>query len=138
VKGFVVDASVAISWCVPAQASDVTDGLLDDILTGSAVMAPSLWAYATANALLILRRRKKIDSDEYAEARVLLDRLPLSLDGEGARLAGTRVADLAIQHELTVYNAAYIELAVRKQVSLATRDDGLRRAAQRLGVTLSL
>jgi len=137
-KAFVADASVALSWCLSAQGSDAADRLLDDILSGCAVTVPSLWAYETANALLILRRRKKLTADDYSDARVLLDRLRLAVDSEGVSLASTRVADLAIQHELTVYDAAYLELAQRKDIALATRDKGLQRAAQRLGVALLL
>lgn len=137
-KAFVADASVALSWCIPAQGSEATDRLLDDILSGSAVVAPPLWAYETANALLILWRRKKLTAGEYSEARVLLDRLRVSVDGEGASLAPTRVADLAMQHQLTVYDAAYLELALRKHIPLASRDQGLSRAARQLSVTLLL
>jgi predicted nucleic acid-binding protein len=84
----------------------------------------------------MLYRRKRLSRDHYTESRMLLDRLPVSLDHEGPRLAATRIADLAIDHELTVYDAAYLELAVRKQLSLATRDQSLSRAARRLGVPL--
>ena len=137
-KAFVADASVAVAWCTPAQASAITDRLLDDILSGSTVAVPPLWPYEVANALLILWRRKKLDPDDYSEARMLLDRLPVSVDNDGPRLAATRIGDLAMEHELTVYDAAYLELAVRKQIPLASRDQSLTRAAQRLGVTLLL
>ena len=134
-KPFVADASVALSWCIPSQSSDTTDHLLDDILAGCEFTVPTLWAFETANALLVLRRRKKLTADEYSEARVLLDRLRPSVDSEGAGLATTRVADLAIRHELTVYDASYLELAQRKHIALATRDQSLSRAARRLGIT---
>lgn len=136
IKAFVADASVALSWCIPTQGSDATDRLLDDLLSGCAVTVPPLWTYETANALLILWRRKKLTGDEYSEARALLDQLRVSMDSDGARLAATRVADLAMQHELTVYDAAYLELALRKHIPLASRDQGLNRAAQRLGLKL--
>ena len=97
-----------------------------------------LWPYEVANALLILRRRKKLDPDDYSEASMLLDRLQVSVDNDGPRLAATRIGDLAMEHKLTVYDAAYLELAVRKQIPLASRDQSLNRAAQRLGVTLLL
>lgn len=137
-KAFVVDASVALSWCVPAQGSDATDRLLDDVLSGCAITVPPLWGYETANALLILRRRKKLIADEYSQARALLNRLRLSVDGEATALATTRVADLAIEQELTVYDAAYLELALRKHIPLASRDQRLNRAAVRLGLTALL
>ena len=137
-RAFVADASVAISWCIPAQASSAADHLLDDVLSGAAIAVPPLWTYETANALLILRRRKRLTPNEYSEARALLNRLRLSMDDEGARLAPTHVADLAIEHELTVYDAAYLELALRRRIPLASRDERLNRAARRLGVAVLL
>jgi len=134
----VADASVAVGWCTPSQASTATDALLDDILAGSTVAVPPLWPYEVANALLVLRRRKKLHLDDYSEARMLLDRLRISVDQDSPRLAATRIADLAMEHQLTVYDAAYLELAVRKQIPLASRDQGLNRAAKRLAVTLLL
>ena len=95
-KAFVADASVAVAWCTPAQASAITDRLLDDILAGSTVAVPPLWPYEVANALLILWRRKKLDPDDYSEARMLLDRLQVSVDNDGPRLAATRIGDLAM------------------------------------------
>lgn len=135
---FVADASVAVSWCTAAQASDVTDCLLDRIVAGAVAMVPPIWPYEIANVLLSLARRKKLTFAEYSEARLLLGRLRISVDGEGAVLAPTRVADLALEYELTVYDAAYLELAIRKQIPLASRDQTLTQAARRTGVSLLL
>ncbi|MFN7935770.1 MAG: type II toxin-antitoxin system VapC family toxin [Bryobacteraceae bacterium] len=137
-KAFVADASIAVGWCIPAQSSPDTDRLLDDLLAGSTVAVPPLWPYEVANALLILWRRKKLTLDEYSEATMLLNRLSVAVDENSPRLAATRIADIARIHELTVYDAAYLELAVRKQIPLATRDQSMRRAARRLGIPLLL
>lgn len=99
---------------------------------------PPLWPYEVANALLILWRRKKLTLDEYSEARMLLDQLSVAVDENSPRLAATRIADIARIHELTVYDAAYLDLAVRKQIPLATRDQSMNRAARRLGIPLLL
>lgn len=135
-QAFVADASVAVAWCTPAQASSATDRLLDHILDGSTVFVPPLWLYEVANALLILWRRKKLTASDYSEAKMLLDRLRISIDQDGPRLANSRVSDLAMEHDLTVYDAAYLELAIRKQLPLASGDRSLRRAANQSGIAL--
>jgi predicted nucleic acid-binding protein len=135
-QAFVVDASVAIAWCTPTQASPATDRLLDDIVAGSTAFVPPLWLYEVANALLTLWRRKRLNANDYSEARMLLDRLRISIDQDGPRLATSRVADLAKEHGLTVYDAAYLELAIRKQIPLASGDRSIQRAAKKSGVIL--
>ena len=67
-----------------------------------------------------------------------LDRLPVAVDTDSPRLAVTQITDFAMAHELTVYDAAYVELAVRRQIPLASRDQSLKRAAHRLGIPLLL
>lgn len=135
---FVADASVAVSWAVVSQSSPAADRLLDQIAAGGGIAVPSLWPYEVANSLLVLLRRKKIPKEDYLAARTLLDGLRASIDDDGARLAATRIADLAFEHGLSVYDAAYLELAIRKQLALASRDSDLNRAAARCGVRLLL
>jgi predicted nucleic acid-binding protein len=110
--------------------------LLDDIVAGGTASVPPLWLYEVANALLILWRRKRLDANDYSEAKMLLDRLRISIDQDGPRLANSRVSDLAKEHGLTVYDAAYLELAIRKQIPLASGDRSLQRAAKQSGVAL--
>jgi predicted nucleic acid-binding protein len=131
---FVADASVAVSWSVASQSSVLTDLLLDDVAAGGVIAVPPLWPYEVANSLLFLLRRKRIRKEDYIAARSLLGKLSVSIDEAGPRLAGGPVADLALEHGLTVYDAAYLELAVRKQLPLASRDGDLNRAALRCGV----
>jgi predicted nucleic acid-binding protein len=131
---FVADASVAVSWSIASQSSALTDRLLDDVAAGCVVAVPPLWPYEVANSLVFLFRRRRIQKEDYAAARSLLSKLSVSIDEEGPRLAGIRVADLALEHGLTVYDAAYLELAVRKNLPLASRDGDLNRAALRCGV----
>jgi predicted nucleic acid-binding protein len=135
-QAFVVDASVAIAWCTPTQSSPATDRLLDDMIAGSTASVPPLWLYEVANALLTLWRRKRLNANDYSEAKMLLDRLRISIDQDGARLATSRVSDLAKERGLTVYDAAYLELALRKQLPLASGDRSLQQAAKQSGVAL--
>jgi len=131
---FVADASVAVSWSIASQSSALTDRLLDDVAAGGVIAVPALWPYEVANSLVFLLRRRRIQKDDYAAARSLLSKLSVSIDEEGPRLAWIQVADLALEHRLTVYDAAYLELAVRKHLPPASRDGDLNRAAVRCGV----
>ena len=135
---FVADASLAMSWVLPSQASTATDDLLDQVMSGSGIAVPSLWPYEVSNSLVVLLRRKKIVQEDYLAARVFFQRLSASIDDGGEYFAGDRTADLAIEYGLTVYDAAYLELAIRKQLALASRDAELNRAAKRCGVQVLL
>jgi predicted nucleic acid-binding protein len=135
---FVADASVALSWVFPSQASVATDDLLDRVMSGSAIAVPSLWPYEVSNALVVLLRRKKMLQQDYLAARVFFQQLRASIDDGGEYFAGDRTADLAIEHGLTVYDAAYLELAIRKHLALASRDTELNRAAKRCGLRVLL
>jgi predicted nucleic acid-binding protein len=131
---FVADASVGVAWLVATQASLAADDLLDQVVAGRGIAVPSIWPYEVANALLALVRRKKIPKEDYLAARVVLDLLRPSIDEEGGRFAATRIADLALDKGLSVYDAAYLELAMRKRLALASRDEALNRAATTCGV----
>jgi predicted nucleic acid-binding protein len=131
---FVADASVAVSWSVASQSSALTDRLLDDVAAGGVIAVPPLWPYEVANSLVFLFRRRRIEKDDYTAARSLLSKLSISIDEDSPRRALVHLADLASEHGLTVYDAAYLELAIRKQLPLASRDTDLNRAAVRCGV----
>ena len=137
-EGFIADSSVGVAWAVPSQASDATDGLLDEVAAGTPVVVPTLWPFEVANSLLVLLRRKKILAPERDRALGALARLPLVVDDEGPRLALGSISELAAEHELSVYDAAYLELAVRRKLPLASRDEALCKAAQVCRVRLLL
>jgi predicted nucleic acid-binding protein len=135
-RAFVADASVAIGWVHPGQATPQTDSMLEAIVDGAVVEAPALWPLEVANALTVLTRRRKLTEDEREAGLGWLRRLPLRLDHEMAQLAFSRLSELASAHELSVYDAAYLELARRKGLTLACKDGPLRKAARRAGVAL--
>jgi predicted nucleic acid-binding protein len=132
--GFVVDSSVGISWVALSQSTNVTDRLLDDVAAGTPFLVPILWLFEVANALLVLTRRKRIDGEDCSRGRSILSRLKPVVDDEGAGLALGKITDLAQKHELSVYDAAYLELAIRKRLPLASRDVSLNKAARQAGV----
>lgn len=133
---FVADASVAIGWVHPAQATRHTDAMLEAVAEGAKVEVPSLWPLEIANALLVLERRRKLTADERQAGLRWLRGLPLRIDHETAPLAFSRLSELASTHQLSVYDAAYLELAQRTGLALGCKDGPLRKAAKRAGVAL--
>jgi predicted nucleic acid-binding protein len=132
---FVLDGSVALSWCFPDEKSRRTQRLLES-LRGASVAVPSLWLLEVSNALLSGERRGRLTEAEATEALRLLGRLPVDVDQCWGLPFASDVLAIARQYELTAYDAAYLELARRRKLPLATLDGSLRRAAKRAGVTL--
>lgn len=134
--GFVPDASVCLTWCFEDEATAWTDALLERLKAGEEALVPAHWPMEVANALLMAVRHGRL-SEEKAE-RFLEDlrSLPIRIDPESTGHAFSRTLALARQHKLTAYDAAYLEVAVRSDLPLATLDDELRKAALAEGVLL--
>jgi predicted nucleic acid-binding protein len=135
-RAFVADASVAIAWVHPAQATTQTAAMLDAIADGATLEVPALWPLEVANALIVLVRRRKLGDDERQTALGWLSGLRVRMDHEAASLAWSRLSELASACQLSVYDAAYLELAQRRQLALGCKDGPLRKAAKRAGVDL--
>jgi predicted nucleic acid-binding protein len=127
----VVDASVAVTWVHPAQATPETDALLDRVGQGARVVVPALWPVEVANALLALESRKKLTAKERSHALDALRSLRCTVGHLTSALAFTDLSKLASDLPLSVYDAAYLELALRLKVPLACKDGLLRAAARR-------
>jgi predicted nucleic acid-binding protein len=135
-QAFVVDASLAIGWVHPGQATAEAAATLEAMAQGASFEVPALWPMEVANALTVLVRRRKLTLGERSTALRWLRELPFRLDHEMALLAFTQLAELATAHQLSVYDAAYLELAQRRKLPLACADAALRKAAKRTGVEL--
>lgn len=133
---FIADASVAIGWVHPGQATAQTAAMLDAIAEGATVEVPALWPLEVANALTVLARRRKLTEDERQVGLGWLRGLPLRVDHEMASLAFSRLSELASAYQLSVYDAAYLELAQRRNLVLGCKDGPLRKAAKQAGVSL--
>jgi predicted nucleic acid-binding protein len=136
VRTFVVDASVGFSWIYPDQATPETDSLLNEIATGAAAVVPSLWFLEMANVLLTAQRRRKLTAHQRKTALQKLAAMQFTVDEEAARNAFDKISELAEKYGLTAYDATYLELALRRKLPLASRDETLRSAAVRSGVAL--
>ena len=135
-RTFVADASVAVAWVHPAQATSATDAMLDALSDGARLEVPALWPLEVANALTVLVRRGKLRHQERDTAFGWLRSLPVHFDHDAAALAFTRLSDLASTHALSIYDAAYLELAERRHLRLGCKDGPLREAARHAGVEL--
>lgn len=132
---FVVDNSVALAWCFEDEQTAAIMALLDRLSeTGAA--APPLWPIEALNGLLTAERRGRIDAAVRRRLAGFLRDLPVRIDDEMASQAWGATAKLAELHHLTAYDAAYLELAVRLRLPLATSDKSLISAAERAGVRL--
>lgn len=130
---FVVDASVALAWCFEDEQTAAVMELLDRT-TETGASAPSLWPLEALNGLFAAERRRRLASGKRVKLVALLRDLPIRLDMETAEQAWETTAKLAEQFRLTVYDAAYLELAQRRRLPLASLDQDLRRAAGAIGV----
>ncbi|MFQ5774095.1 MAG: type II toxin-antitoxin system VapC family toxin [Kiloniellaceae bacterium] len=132
---FVLDCSIAVTWCFEDEATPATDALLDR-LGGEAAAAPAIWPLELGNVLVMAERRGRISSAKAAEFLALVEDLSILIDDETPQRALREVLALARAAGLTTYDAAYLELAMRLGVPLATKDAHLRDAAVKLGSPL--
>ena len=133
--GFVVDCSVALAWCFLDEATPATKKLLDRLGSESAVV-PGWWFVELTNVLVVAERKGRIQPDQIAEFIALVESFDLEVDDEAPGRAFGHLLPLCRAHGLTSYDAIYLDLALRRQVPLATLDEHLRKAAKKLGVKL--
>jgi predicted nucleic acid-binding protein len=136
--GFVLDASVAMSWCFPNDPIENTPysrAILRRLEEADAVV-PQIWAFEIANGIFVAySKRKRIDEADIREYVQLLESLPIQVvTGEWLNIIA--LESLARKHNLAAYDAAYLDLALREKLPLATSDQDLKRAALVEGIAL--
>jgi predicted nucleic acid-binding protein len=131
----VVDASIALTWCFEDEVTEATEAIGTRVDSEGAVV-PDLWRLEVANALLLAERRGRLKRSNMEQRLELLAALPIAIDADTASRAWTDTLLLARAERLTLYDAAYLELAIRRDVELATLDRDLRRAARKMGVAV--
>jgi predicted nucleic acid-binding protein len=130
---FVVDASMTLSWCFGDEATPHSRAVLSALQTTYAVV-PALWPFEIANGLAIAERRKRISRAQIAEFLETLRRLPIQMEWRESVWQCQAILQLAREHGLTAYDAAYLDLARRERLSLATLDHALQEIGIALGV----
>ncbi len=135
-SALVIDASITLSWLFPDEASDLAIAVQDHLPRVEAVWVPTHWRLEVCNSLWMAERRKRLDAAGVAQAAELFLKLPVATDPDTNDRAGRETLSLARQHGLSVYDAAYLELVLRRGASLASLDVPLRVVAKKLGVCL--
>lgn len=132
----VLDCSVTLSWILEEDLmSEKAESVLL-MLEKKQAKVPSIWSLEVANVLCSAERQKKLTALEVAEFKEFLSALPIQVDSETSQKAMGSIYMLAKTENLTVYDAAYLEIAMRENCPLATFDKALKNAAKRQGVLL--
>ena len=131
---FVLDSSVTLSWFFDDEATAATDELLDQLNGDGHAIVAAHWMLEVSHTLLMAERRTRATVADSSHFLALLDVLPIETDPQTACRATTVSLNLAKTQGLTLYDRAYLELAMRRSVPLATLDKPLRAAAEKSGV----
>ena len=135
-KRIVIDGSIAVSWFLQDETGEYAAEVRSKIPGAELVSVPAHWMLEVTNALLVAERRKRIEAASVNHAIGILRQMPIRTDSKTDDQAGGHTLELARQHMLSIYDAAYLELALRLGAGLATLDEPLNAAAKRRGVTL--
>jgi predicted nucleic acid-binding protein len=131
----VLDSSVALAWVYANETTDAILRVFDSVRVDGAWI-PGLWRWEIANVLQLNVRRGRHSADFRDDALDTLALLPVKVDAEADRQAWSATLHLAERRGLTVYDAAYLEIASRRKIPLATLDRQLRAAATGEGIQL--
>ncbi len=134
-SALVIDSSAALSWCFEDEATSESDVLFERVRDQGAVV-PGLWHLEVANVLLQAEKRGRIAAGGVGMRLELIAELPITTDTETTARAWREILALASAEGLTTYDAAYLELAIRRGLPLQTKDQALIAAAERSGVAV--
>ena len=128
---FVLDASVALTWCFPNENAAMAQHVAGLFKRGDTGLAPSFWPHEVLNALLVGEKRKRISRQLVRSFLDDLATLPIVLEQFPATVVFDRIQRLSREHGLTAYDAAYLDLALDSGLPLATLDEALVRACKK-------
>jgi len=131
----VIDASLTVTWYFEDETTPAADAILDRVAAAGAVV-PTLWRLEVANAFQSAIRRKRITALYRDRSLTELTQMPITIDADTNVYAWTTTLWLAERFGLSIYDSAYLELAQRRSLPLATLDVELRQAAMALGITV--
>ncbi len=132
----VLDASLVLAWALPDEDPDGrAEAVLAHLARGE-ILVPAHWRAEVGNGVLMAYRRGRLALGSIAPILAQASTLRLTVDAEGAHDAWSEPLRLSLASGLTLYDAIYLELAIRNGLSLATLDAALREAARNRGVPL--
>jgi predicted nucleic acid-binding protein len=129
---FVLDASVSAVWALSDESHPLAD-LAMNLIAQETALVPDVWWFEVRNVLVINERRKRLRAEESNAFLKLLNGFPIWTDSDRDEDA---ILDFARKYQLSIYDAAYLDVAYRNRLSLATLDKALRVAAEAAGVSL--
>jgi len=132
---FVLDNSISAAWCFQDQSTDYTEAVLGSLIAGAEAIVPAIWKLELANALVVAERRKKIAPEKSARFLRDLQQFAISIDLDGLEFVFTTVLEHARLYHRSAYDGSYLELAQRRSLPLATKDEPLLQAAKTLGIS---
>jgi predicted nucleic acid-binding protein len=134
-KALVLDCSFTMAWCFEDETSERTEQVLD-ALTEITAWVPALWSVEVANSLIVAERKKRLTHIKAMAFREYLTALRIEVDNYLLKQPIEIILDLAKETGLTAYDATYLELAVRRNLPIATLDQDLKKAAKKLGIDI--
>lgn len=135
--GFVLDCSITMSWCFDDESNEYSDKVLDTLSNVTAIV-PTIWPLEVANVLLLAKKKKRLSEVQASSFIDALAVLPIVIDSSSSSRAMHTIFVLAEQSNLTIYDAAYLELALREKIPLMTLDQDLIHAAKKLHIPVQL
>ena len=134
---FVLDASIALSWCFPDENDSSSDYVAEILKQNAVASVTSFWSHEVLNALLVGEKRKRISKNDIQIFLNDLVKLPIVIDkSQPVHSIFTKIQHICREYDLTSYDAAYLELAIRNDLPLATLDKALHKAAKATGVKI--
>ena len=132
---FVLDASTALAWLLPGQSTPTAERAFRQA-GKSPVVVPALWLIETQHVVLTMVRQKKLSAQEAWDIRMELRLLSKRVDMAQGPEVVDAIWSIASDHMMSCYDAAYVELALRLDLPLASDDSAIRTAVKRLGLAL--
>ena len=134
-NSFVVDNSVVMSWCFNDETNNYGDAVLDRLAESTAIVPP-IWPLEVVNVLLVAERRNRLKQVDSVRFITLLSQLPIDVEHEGPERKMKDLLSLGRANNLSSYDAAYLDLAMRNDCPIATLDKKLIEAAKNVDVTI--
>jgi predicted nucleic acid-binding protein len=132
---FVVDNSVVMAWCFEDESSNYADQVLERLALSQGFV-PAIWPLEVRNMLLVAEKKNRIGEADSIRFIELLNQLPIIVEQESPERMTREIFALARTHNVSSYNASYLDLAMRKELPIATLDKNLSDAARRSNVPL--
>ena len=132
---FVIDNSIVMTWCFKDEMNPYADAVLDKLMESSALV-PAIWPLEVVNVLLVAERRKRLRESDTVRFLSLLSQLPIHIEPAWPERSMKDLLALGRANDLSSYDASYLDLAMRQGLPIATLDQKLLEAANRIDVPI--